>query len=318
MINLGDSATAHFRIPPNYINASAINKNTYDHALFLAEDELDWPHRSWGTGFANDTTGDCQGPLESIYLQMRQRNLCNHRDYQNIGVNGARSGSMAPPGIIYSMARNQTIDNPALVFYALIGNDVCHGENTTSVFTTPAQFETNVLAALSYLDTVLPSGSHVVFVGLVDGRVLWDTMHARIHPLGCTYEELYDFLNCLQISPCWGWLNSNGTVRNETSAAAKSLNQVYTQIIQNYSYKNFDMVYYDFPLALTFAIWHKMGGQAWQLIEPSDGFHPDQNANAIVAKILFERLLSEHPDFVGPVNPNNQQILQLFGDQGGY
>jgi len=163
---------------------------------------------------------------------LARQNQCNFRDYQNIGVNGARTGSMAPPGIIMSMARNQTYDQPgtaqpsppsrslvwlvesynspdaeslslvfrvALVFYALIGNDVCNSGHSTSSMTTPEQFETNVLASLSYLDTVLPAGSHVVFVGLVDGRVLWDVMHNRTHPIGCTYAELYDYLNCTRL-----------------------------------------------------------------------------------------------------------------------
>jgi len=69
-IGLGDSATAHFRLPPQYFNASELNKNTFDHLLFLLENEADWPHRSWGTGHLNDTTGDCPGPLQSIYLQL--------------------------------------------------------------------------------------------------------------------------------------------------------------------------------------------------------------------------------------------------------
>ena len=46
--------------------------------------------------------------------------------------------------------------------------------------------------------------------GLADGRVLWDFMSQRIHPLGeyrsdVTYEDVYEYLNCLQISPCHGW-----------------------------------------------------------------------------------------------------------------
>jgi hypothetical protein len=44
-------------------------------------------------------------------------------------------------------------------------------------------------------------------MGLADGRILYETMHARIHPIGepkgdVTYTALYDFLNCLEISPC--------------------------------------------------------------------------------------------------------------------
>jgi hypothetical protein len=64
-----------------------------------AEDELDWPQCSWGSGFHN--ASQCPYPFKlgedepykqvgSIYARMRERNRCNHRDYQNIGVNGMR------------------------------------------------------------------------------------------------------------------------------------------------------------------------------------------------------------------------------------
>ena len=94
---------------------------------------------------------------------------------------------------------------PAFVVYALIGNDVCHGQPTFDVMTTPAQFKTNVLNALDYINSTVPAGSFVVFIGLAEGEILWNTMWNRTHPIGCTYEDVYDFLNCLEISPCWGW-----------------------------------------------------------------------------------------------------------------
>lgn len=40
-----------------------------------------------GHGF-NNWTEVIQGPIDSLYLRLWQRNHCNHRDYQNIGVNG--------------------------------------------------------------------------------------------------------------------------------------------------------------------------------------------------------------------------------------
>lgn len=49
-----------------------------------------------------------------------------HRDFQNIGVNGARAGDMNETIVRY-MSRNPMTDQPALVVYALIGNDVCNG-----------------------------------------------------------------------------------------------------------------------------------------------------------------------------------------------
>jgi len=44
----------------------------------------------------------------------------------------------------------------------------------------------------------------------------------RIHPIGelnndVKFKDLYDYMNCLQISPCTGWLTSNDTLRDLTS-----------------------------------------------------------------------------------------------------
>ena len=61
-----------------------------------------------------------------------------------------------------------------------------------------------------------------------------------------------------------------------------------------------------------------MGGEAWQLIEPIDGFHINQLAHSLAADIYWDILMQERPDWLGPVNPFNGQIVQLFGDQGGY
>lgn len=43
------------------------------------------------SGFVNITWPISPGPVESIYLLLRERNRCLHRDYQNIAVNGADS-----------------------------------------------------------------------------------------------------------------------------------------------------------------------------------------------------------------------------------
>jgi acyloxyacyl hydrolase len=53
VVVLGDSAGAHFEIPPSYMNASEINKSTYSDLLFIVEDEFDWPQRSAYTGTPN-------------------------------------------------------------------------------------------------------------------------------------------------------------------------------------------------------------------------------------------------------------------------
>jgi len=205
---LGDSAAAHFHLPPQYLNAPNFNLSG---VLELAVNEADWPQCSWSSGFR--TTAECPNnygaAMGSIYQRMEAVNQCVHRDYTNLGVNGARSGSMSPPGIVNSLQRSPTADAPLLTFLALIGNDVCNGHPGLGSMTTPAEFYNNTVATLKYLDTVLPPGSHVAILGLVDGRVLWDTTNTRTHPIGVTYPVLYDYLACSSATPCWGWMNSN-------------------------------------------------------------------------------------------------------------
>jgi hypothetical protein len=42
------------------------------------------------------------------------------------------------------------------------------------------------------------------------------------------------------------------------------------------TFKNFDVAYYDYPLGEVVDMWVAKGGQPWELIEPIDGFHPNQ------------------------------------------
>jgi acyloxyacyl hydrolase len=322
-IVLGDSAAAHFHIPPQWMTPAQINNMTYKNMLDIMEDELDWPEESASTGFMNETwSGHPVGPLNSLYLKMRERNLCMHRDYQNIAVNGARSSAMNRT-IADTMARNQLNDLPVNIGYSLIGNDVCNGHIGLGHMTTPDEFYHNVLGTLEWLDTQLPAGSHLSFMGLVDGRVLYDNMHDRIHPLGelnqdITYTDFYDYMNCLEISPCFGWMNSDAYWRNATTERAMELNAMYLEIIANHTFTNFNMTYFDCPMPEVLQIWEASGGQAWQIIEPIDGFHPNQIANAILAEVQWNKYLANHTYLIPPINPNNEQILKLFGDQGGY
>lgn len=78
------------------------------------------------------------------------------------------------------------------------------------------------------------------------------------------------------------------------------------------------MAYYPFPLPKAIEFWTSNGGEVYQLIEAVDGFHPSQQANAILAQVLVDEILQDHPEFLGSVNPNNAQIKTLFGTQGGY
>jgi len=277
-------------------------------------------HRSWATGHLNDTTGDCPGPLDSIYLRMTQRNRCNHRDYQTLAVNGASRGSVFSSHITKSIARNNMTDFPVLLFYALVGNDVCHPEHTLDVMTTEKQFEANVLESLYYLDSVLPPSSFVVFEGLANGSFLYETLHARNYPLSdeITYEDVYNYLNCLEVAPCYVWMSDDANIRNTGTQRAFNLSTMYNKIIENYSFQNFKMAYTDFPQVQVEQIWKQQGGQMWQLIEPLDGFHPNQIFQSLEAQVIWEWLEQKYPEALGPINPYNQLIQAIFGDQGGY
>lgn len=76
---LGDSAGAKFSIPPDYLNATKIDKNTFKNLYDVLLNELDQPYYSAFTGFLDGTK---ENPQNSIYKYLRERNLCNHRDYQ--------------------------------------------------------------------------------------------------------------------------------------------------------------------------------------------------------------------------------------------
>uniref|UniRef100_A0A8D0GPS7 Acyloxyacyl hydrolase n=1 Tax=Sphenodon punctatus TaxID=8508 RepID=A0A8D0GPS7_SPHPU len=324
VILLGDSAGARFHIPTEWMTAAQLSLKSFSNLPLAFTNELDWPQFSGTTGYLNSTIG---GWTDSVYLRLYRRNRCNHRDFQNISKNGIMSFIVnitpcLPP--ISSMARNQLLDNPAIVIYAAIGNDVCNGKpDTVAHMTTPEQMHSNVMQTLDYLNGHLPKGSHVILTGLVDGRFLWDQLHKRYHPLGqlnndITYEQLYSFLSCLQANPCNDWLSSNKTLRDLTSERALQLSNVLKEIARSKKYANFDIFYMDFPLVEIAEEWHSRGGEAWQLIEPTDGFHPSQIASALGARIFWQKALREWPHILGKENPFNKQIEDVFGDQGGY
>jgi len=317
LIMLGDSATAHFHIPPQWLTANGWNMNQL---LEDAENELDKPMCSWGTGhvkpedcpYMNPVPG-VENEIISLYTQLRNRNRCNHNDFQNIGVNGARITSSMK--LVDSMGRDQTVDQPALVWLALIGNDVCNGHPGFDHMTTPDDFYTHAMETLNAIDTIVPKGSHVVALALFDGELLYDTMHALQHPVGTTYEAFYDLMNCEEENPCWGWLNSDRVVRANTTKISNSLNDVYQNISDTATFKNFEFIFYSPNWAVLFSDYAAAGYPLSNLIEPSDGFHPSQAGNALFAQKFFEWLETEHPEALGPVNPHNDEIAALFPDQ---
>lgn len=279
-------------------------------------DEFDIPQRSAWSGYEPDSADI---PVRSIYKYMVEHNQCNHRDYQNMGVNGARSTDLLSGKDIEAIQRDPETDKPMLVILELIGNDVCNGHHDFTHMTTPDNFKAHMLKNLDYLNTRLPKGSHVVSVGLAQGSLLYEVLENRTHPIGVGYPQFYDYLNCMEVSPCWGWMNSNATVRNLTTQRALELNQVYRDIIaENYTWSNFDYDYYDLPALNLLKEYERKGGDPFNLIEHVDGFHPSQTLNAMFGDYFWEHLSHNHSDWFGAPNPNNEKITEIFGNQGGY
>ncbi len=321
-IVLGDSASAHFHIPPSWVTSKEISSETYKDLLFALENELDWPMLSSSTGFMNSSwPTSITGKVDSTYLRLRELNLCNHKDYQSIAWNGARAKDMAKE-VAKAFGRSRLHDNPVFLTLSLIGNDVCSGHPNMDHMTTPDKFYEYTLETLKYVDQNVAPGSIVIGMGLVDGRVLYEILAKRTHPIGSlhddvTYSTVYDYLNCLQISPCFGWMNSNETWRNRTTERAFELNKAFKQVLANNTFENFKIFYIDPPLPNAIKDWMKMGRPAWELIEPVDGFHPSQAGNALTTELVFQ-ILAQLDGVLPPPNPNNAKIKAKFGDQGGY
>jgi len=248
--------------------------------------------------------------IVSLYTQLRDRNRCNNNDFQNIGVNGARMTSSMQ--LVDALSRQPMSDKPALLWLSLIGNDVCNGHAGFDHMTPPDSFYTHAMETLNALDKTLPKGSHVVALALFEGELLYDTMHNLQHPVGASYTDVYEFLSCMEENPCWGWLNSNQTERQMTTAHSDSLNNVYRNISMTAKFTNFEFIFYSPVWSTLFADYAKSGQPLSNLIEPTDGFHPSQAGNALFAKSFWAWLEENHPSAIGSVNAHNSEIDSMF------
>ena len=129
-----------FIIPPSWLTSKNLSIDAFKDLVFILENEFDWPMMSSNTGYENSSwPTSISGPVDSTYLHLRDLNLCNHRDFQNIAVNGARASAMADQ-IVKGFARRGIKDNPVFLTLALVGNDVCNGHPSMSHMTTPEEF----------------------------------------------------------------------------------------------------------------------------------------------------------------------------------
>jgi len=321
IIYLGDSVGAHFHMPPQWFSPGEMTSTTFTNITEVITNEGDWPHLGFATGFRNSSMNDLiDGKVDSIYLRLLSRNRCIHRDYQNLARNGANSTDT----LFYIKALAQSKrDMPAIVFYALIGNDVCTEKPDPDAMTTKQKFLNNTLTVLDILEKQLAPGSHVVLVGLIDAGFLYDAMSERVHPLGkinnnVRYKDMYRWFNCMEIGPCAGWLNPDKQLREKTSTRSKELSQVLADVAATRKYYKFDVTYIDNPFHQVIDNWVAGGGQVHQLVEPVDSLHPTQVAQSLIAEQVWSDLERKAPHILGPVNPNNQMIQELFGDQGGH
>jgi acyloxyacyl hydrolase len=326
-VQIGDSATAGFTLPPAWLAPDLITKGSYDNLVEVILNEADFPECAAVTGW-NATA--CPSlftdvtPFISVYDYARKQNPCLHRAYHNIGINGADAVSMGMAGDssqILSFTRDQKNDHPAAVFIALIGNDVCGSSSDVSTYTTPENFEKAWINTLDYLDTQLPPGSHVFAGGLVDGRLLYDVMHNLVHPMGVVkYRAFYDFLNCFETSPCSGWLNSNQAIRDRTTEHAQKLNAKLKALTLNKKYKNFKVMYNDYEAQITRIInWAKnKGHDLSKFIAAVDSFHPSSTLFSKLAESFINNIVFSQSSEIFTPNPNAAKIFEMFGDLGGY
>eukprot|EP00118_Oscarella_pearsei_P007979 m.40143 g.40143 ORF g.40143 m.40143 type:complete len:584 (+) comp32911_c0_seq2:344-2095(+) len=311
IIALGDSAMAHFHIPPEWFDVKRMDNESFDSLRMSIKNEFDWPMLSMSTGYMNSSWKSIRTPTKSIYQYLVEINRCNRNDFQNLAFNGATM-SRIDESLARQWTRNKTHDKPAIVLLAVIGNDVCR---SNSKMTNAEDMRKHTKSVLNQLDKLLPVGSHVVIIGMADGRILYDYLHYRFHPIGklnldVTYDRVYDYANCLQISPCRGFMTTNGTLRNLTYERVHELNKIIQDEQRNFKSENIKVYYLDhlyeevnkivrqeFPFALP-----------EELVEAVDGFHPGQYVETKSAEVLWTWMKREISEVTGAVNPYNDVI----------
>ena len=96
------------------------------------------------------------------------------------------------------------------------------------------------------------------------------------------------------------------------------LNEQYDKILAENTFKSFKAKYLDLDWRQLIQDFKDNGGDAADLLEPIDGFHPSQLMNHILSDIVWDFLENEFPEALGTINPFNDMIKLQFGDQGGF
>lgn len=327
---LGDSASAHFHLPQTYFEPEtwSTDNTTFRNVLGLVIDEGDFPSVSWGTGYENIQNyagiefideGNQIPDVTSIYGYLLNHNKCNYNDYQNGAMNGRKAKTIYEH--IAVATRNATFDNPVIAVVSSVGNDVCGKSADLDRMTSPEEFYYYTNKTLAHLNELLPPTSEVYISSVADGRVLYNAMHDRIHPLGkyrknMKFGDLYNMLNCIETTPCRGWLNKDKDIRDATSNRAAELSKAAQVVVRDAAqyYENIRVFYYEFDLVSQVNTWLSRGGSgSYQIVDPTDGFHPSQIGMSLWAEYLWKDSILPNTKLVKNPNPHNQEISEKFG-----
>ncbi|XP_067932650.1 acyloxyacyl hydrolase-like [Watersipora subatra] len=328
VVVIGDSVGAHFHAPQEWFDPQLLTKASLHDLPFALENELDWPQLSLVTGYMNSTWSVAPGQTDSLYYRLFKRNRCNHRNYQNLAINGRESKDIV--NVTRELRIDKNTDYPLLLIVELVGNDVCNNkpsDETLKYMTTDKEMHDNLVQLFEELNKIVPSGSKVLIVGMADGDFLFKFLENRYHPFGrlrqdLKYPDIYDWWNCMRVTPCMGWLNSNATLRNLTTQRANALSQVMSDLSRTHQHhwSNLELNYVKCPITTVITKYLVEHGpdSGYQLIEPVDGFHPNQVGQALSAAEVWRHMELNLSHYLGDINKNNDAIKKVFKDQGGY
>lgn len=95
---LGDSISAHFHIPEQWLDAREFSPAAFEHLAFILENELDWPQMSASTGHVNvswpNIEGNAHCSLNECHL--RHTDGCVRRTYPIALQSSVRSRPLQP------------------------------------------------------------------------------------------------------------------------------------------------------------------------------------------------------------------------------
>ena len=301
VILLGDAFGSNFHISQSWFDISQWKSPVFADLLPRIQNMFSVPQYS---GFTGTCPEGSPQPCRSVYKYLSEWNRCNIEDYANSATFGT-----SVPAIVYNMKkvpRKRDMDHPALVFFEVFFADVCFDTVTPT-----AKFREGFLSILKRLDDILPNGSHLVVIGLIEDDV-YERMHKKLHPSGVTYEEFYRYSDCLKLPFCHNLLRPNQEERQTRLDKARELNQVYQEVLKSYFSINFDSAYYDFPMKYIEDEFAKESRDSSEIYDAIDGFHLSQKTNAILADYFWNSLKKDHADWIGPENPFNKRIEEIF------